>query len=168
MFLHKDIHMCLVDFCYTTHMPEEIWPSLKEEIQALEVKLAEKKHALEEGGAAEQPEKDVFREVLREHIEGAREEAAPSVPASSPVTPAPATSLSHNLAAKAEADRIREEEHHKQIEALVQIAVTKGIVSAVGVARHLGNPHLLDDFHDALVDEYYEKLTNARIIAPYV
>lgn len=146
-------------------MPEELWSLLKEEIQALEAKLAEKKHALEEGGAAEQqPEKEVFREVLREHIEGVKESVSPSTP--SVTTPIPAVSQAADLAAKAEADRIREEDHHKQIEALVEIAVTRGIVSAVGVARHLQNPHLLDDFHDALVDEYYDKLTNARIITP--
>lgn len=148
-------------------MPEkELLPSLEEEIRALEAKLVEKKHALEAGGV-ESPEKDVFREVLREHIESAKEQqVVPSAPAYLPATPVPATSQPIDLVAKAEAGRIREEEHHTQIEALVQIAVTKGIVNAVHVARHLGNPHLLDDFHDALVDEYYDKLVNARIIAP--
>lgn len=163
---HFYVPAFLFVFWYTIYMPEEMWPSLKEEIHALEAKLAEKKHALETEGVPAQPEKDVFREVLREHIEGVKEQAVPSVPIPSPAAPVPATSQSANLAAKAEADRIREEEHHKQIESLVQIAVTKGIINAVSVARHLGNPHLMDDFHDALVDEYYDKLVAARVIEP--
>ncbi|TSC71456.1 MAG: hypothetical protein G01um101470_595 [Parcubacteria group bacterium Gr01-1014_70] len=142
-------------------MPEQgSIQSLEEEIHALEEKLKERK-ALEQ-----REEKEVFRDVLREHVESAKEsvhahdgeeEAAPvggDVQSAQP--------FDYTAHAKQKADEIREKDHAEQTEALVGIALTKGILAAVRVARHLNNPHLLDDFHDMLVDEYYEKLIEAR------
>ena len=60
---------------------------------------------------------------------------------------------------------LQEKEHEHIIEELVAIALTKSIFSAIAVAKKLKNPHLLDDFHDALVDHYYDKLIQARKIS---
>ncbi len=148
-------------------MPDtETAPVLEQEIRELERKQAEKKRSLEACAAPGEPpeEKTVFREVIREHIEGAAE-GPPAMKAAAQPTSPKLTSLPQD-AAKAQADEIREEEHKKQVEALLAIAFSKGIVNAVNVARHLGDPHLLDEFHDTLADEYYEKLLSARVIMP--
>ena len=141
-------------------MPEqESIQTLEEEIRALEEKLAARKIEGKE-------EKEVFRDVLREHVEATKETAeqhASAEQASSGGVPS-ALAFDYVLRAKQKADDLREKEHREQVEALVEIALTKGILAAVGVARYLDNPHLLDDFHDMLVDEYYEKLIQARKI----
>lgn len=145
-------------------MPEqESISSLEEEIHALEEKLAARKTI-----EAETEEKELFRKVLKEHVESAKEttekQAAtePAFPASSVPAVSP---YDYAGSAKSKADDIREKEHREQVEALVEIALTKGVLEAVSVARHLDNPHLLDDFHDMLIDEYYEKLLQARKIS---
>ena len=132
----------------------------EEEIRALEEKLAARKMEGKE-------EKEVFRDVLREHVESAKETAeqhASAEQTSSDGMPS-APAFDYTAQAKQKADDLREKGHHEQVEALVEIALTKGILVAVGVARHLDNPHLLDDFHDMFIDEYYEKLIQARKIA---
>ncbi len=45
----------------------------------------------------------------------------------------------------------REKIHQEQILELIQLANDKGILNAVSVAKEIGDPHLEDDFHDALV-----------------
>lgn len=55
----------------------------------------------------------------------------------------------------------QEKQHNPEIEALVQIAFEKGIASAIDEAKKKNNPHLLDDFHDALIDRFYKKLVEA-------
>ena len=153
--------------CYTCNMPDkESITTLEAEIRALEEKLAARKQV--EGNARE--EKEVFRDVLKEHIEGAREHAGQNMETNGEVEQAGDAvfpPLQTNVVLhKQKADDLKEQEHHEQVEALVEIALAKGILEAVAVARHLQNPHLLDDFHDALVDEYYEKLLQARELAP--
>ncbi len=54
-----------------------------------------------------------------------------------------------------------EKQHALEIEALVQIAFDKGIVKAIEEAKAKNDPHLLDDFHDALIDQFYQKLVEA-------
>ena len=141
-------------------MPEqESAQTLEEEIHALEEKLAARKMEGKE-------EKEVFRDVLREHVESTKEIVEQEMPvdASVSVNVPSAPAFDYTAQAKQKADDLREKGHREQVEALVEIALTKGILAAVGVARHLDNPHLLDDFHDMLVDEYYEKLIQARKI----
>lgn len=55
-------------------------------------------------------------------------------------------------------DTKQEKQHDKEIEALVQIAFGKGIAAAIEAAKAKNNPHLLDEFHDALIDRFYQKL----------
>lgn len=153
--------------CYTKAMPEqESIQTLEEEIRMLEEKLAARKVAevKQEAEGSGREEKDIFRDVLHEHVESAKEIAEKQTAtgsADSADMPA-APPFNYAAGAQQKADDIREKQHHEQVEALVEIALTKGILEAVHVARHLNNPHLLDDFHDMLVDEYYEKLVQAR------
>lgn len=54
-----------------------------------------------------------------------------------------------------------EKQHTPEIEALIQIAFDKGITKAIEEAKAKNDPHLLDDFHDALIDQFYQKLIEA-------
>jgi len=54
--------------------------------------------------------------------------------------------------------QIEIEPKERQIQLLTDLAFEKGIPHAVEVAKRLENPFLLDEFHDALVDELYNKL----------
>ena len=142
-------------------MPEqESIQSLEEELRLLEEKLAARKMEGKE-------EKEVFRDVLREHVESAKEtiEKELDMDSVSSANAPGAPSFSYAAQARRKADDLREKEHHDQVVALVEIALTKGVLAAVQVARHLNNPHLLDDFHDMLIDEYYDKLVQARQIS---
>ena len=38
------------------------------------------------------------------------------------------------------------------------MAFDKSVIEAVGVAKSLDSPYLLDEFHDTLVDKLYNKL----------
>lgn len=58
-----------------------------------------------------------------------------------------------------------EKQHALEIEALIQTAFDKGIGKAIEEAKAKNDPHLLDDFHDALIDRFYQKLVEAGKIA---
>lgn len=133
---------------------QESLKTLEEEIAELERKLAEKKSAVSH--TETQPEKELFREVLREHVEQVKDMSS-SMP---PVSP-----RDNAVMAAPSAYDGTEEAHRDQVDALVEIAVTKGIAHAVDTARQTGNFHLLDDFHDALADDYYEAVVNSRAIS---
>jgi len=59
----------------------------------------------------------------------------------------------------------QEKQHTPEIEALIQIALDSGINKAIEVAKAKNDPHILDDFHDALIDRFYQKLVEAGKIA---
>ena len=131
---------------------------LEEEVRSLTRRLAEKKEKVADAGV-EVREKELFREVIREHLEAAREK------------PGDDTALRPIPTVKPQADEsshvgVHSEDHEKKIQDLLLIAFSKGIVEAVAAARHLNDPHLLDDFHDALADEYYDKLIATGEITP--
>jgi seryl-tRNA synthetase len=54
----------------------------------------------------------------------------------------------------------------QQVGALISLVFEKGLKGAISVARHLQNPAILDEFHDTLVDQFYEKLVREKIIKP--
>ena len=140
--------------------PSQISP--EEEIKILEQQLEQKKHALE----AQQPEvgkteKDVLHDVLHENMEAIQNPQDDSQKKTSILAPTAQQTVMANSTAK----DLQETDHQQQIHALVEIAISKGLVDAVETARHMGNPHLLDDFHDAVVDSYYQKILEHRGIA---
>ncbi|MFA4890282.1 MAG: hypothetical protein WC587_01455 [Candidatus Paceibacterota bacterium] len=49
--------------------------------------------------------------------------------------------------------------HNDQVAELLQIAHDKGILNAVSVVRATDDPHLEDEFHDALV-KYFQNVKN--------
>lgn len=56
------------------------------------------------------------------------------------------------------AQQIKTQPKERQVQLLTDLAFEKGISHAIEVAKRLENPYLLDEFHDALVDELYNKL----------
>ena len=120
--------------------------AIHEEIKWLEERLEARKQELSESGEAKH-EKEIVREAIREAAQ----------------TPPPTLSISDDVALQA-AYNLKEKEHEHIIEELILLALTKGLASAMKVANSLKNPHLLDEFHDALADKYYEKLLESRKI----
>lgn len=119
----------------------------EEEIRELEKLLLEKKRALEEKGIEKEP-KEVFREIFKEYIQAKK--ALPPAP----VPPAlPAVSD----AQKRQADELKQKQRQEQLEHLIGVSFEKGLLDAVTMAETM-TPWLLDELHDRLVDEYYDKL----------
>lgn len=133
---------------------KEIGP--EEEIKELERKLEEKKREIAERGGAEPEEKELFREVLRKHVA----EVRPVRPGVSLPVPSAKPSLADDLKKKAD-DIKKQARREEQVKALIEIALTRTIAQAVKVAEK-ASPYLLDELHDHLVDDYYDKLIALR------
>ncbi len=130
--------------------------SPEEEIAELERKLEERKRELAGKGEAVPEEKEIFREALRRHIE----EVRPPVIGGPPSPPPAWHKLPLDLQKKAD-DLRAKEKREEQVRALVEIALTRSIAEAIKVAEH-ATPFLLDELHDHLVDDYYDKLVQLR------
>lgn len=117
---------------------------MKQELAKMEQKLAEAKGVVEQGaekekGEAKQGEGTIGKEM----------QSAFSAPVSAPppvVPPAPAI------------------DSQNQVDMLCEMAFQKGLDSAIKAAQQLNNPYILDEFHDALVDKFYEKLISEKKI----
>lgn len=135
--------------------------SPEEEIRELERRLEEKKRLLVEAGKEVPHEKEVFREVLKEHIESVKPSVKDGEFGASPisgVTPGLPTDL------QGRADDLKKKEELKEhVRELIEIAMTHSIEGAVKVAQE-ATPYLLDELHDHLVDDFYEKLVALRKI----
>lgn len=134
--------------------------SPEEEIKMLERKIAEKKQALTERGAEMPQEKEILREVLREHIEDLRPGLEKAGASAAPSTGS--HTFSGGLKKQAEDEKKREDEE-AQIRALVEIALTKTVREAARAAQK-SSSYLLDELHDHLVNDYYDKLVILRKI----
>lgn len=139
---------------------QEQFTTPEEEIRMLEKKLEAKKQELSQKGQEAPHEKEMLREVLKEHIEEARQ-----VPPEHP-QPVPSAGIGHGLGddLKKKADDLKQQEkREEQVRSLVELALTRSIHDAVKVAGH-ATPYLLDELHDHLVDDYYEKLVALKKI----
>ena len=130
-------------------MPElKIPEAFNQEIADLEAKLAAKKQELLRSGT-ESPEKDVFKQVVREH-------ASPeSLMGSFAPSQKPQSAVVAKTTTPAEEQKINN---------LIAHAFTKGIASAIKEAKATGDAYFIDILHDRLADEYYAKLLQARKI----
>ena len=139
--------------------PTEQTPSAEDEIRELERKLEEKRRTLAERGEGMTQEKEAFREVLKEHIEEERSRGGTAEIPHPTITP-PITGAPQTQQQAKQNDKLQEEIH-----ALVEFALTKSIGEAVKFAQK-ESPYLLDELHDHLVDDYYDKLIQLRKIKP--
>lgn len=65
-----------------------------------------------------------------------------------------------------EAKEINKLEPSQQVGALVSLVFEKGLAHAISVVRTLGNPAIIDEFHDTVVDRYYETLVKEGVLKP--
>lgn len=52
----------------------------------------------------------------------------------------------------------------QKLGALITMTFEDGIETAIGIARALDDPAILDEFHDTLVDSFYKELVDREII----
>ena len=135
-----------------TKKPEVISPEA--EIKELERRLEQKKRELAEKEVVIPAEKEIFREVLREHVK----ETRISVPGDFKV---PVASIPADDQKKKIDDTAQKEALAEHVKGLIEIALTKTIAEAVKAAE-AQSPYLLDELHDHLVDDYYDKLIVLR------
>lgn len=148
---------------YNTIMTEtQSSVSPQEEIQKLEQQLEEKKRAFAETGVAAPEEKELFREVLKEHIETLRPSTSPTAPTVQILLP-PASVPPATIAHDTEADVKKQEARETIVRTLVEKAMTGTIEDAVTEAQKI-SPYMLDELHDHLVDDMYDRLVALRKI----
>lgn len=63
-----------------------------------------------------------------------------------------------------EAEEIAKFSRPEQVGALVNLVFERGLEYSLNVARQLDNPAILDEFHDTLIDKYYQLLVEYGII----
>lgn len=113
-----------------------------EEIRELRARLEKLEAHLSQESSAAEKEKRVKQEI-KSYLQEIQAVSS-AVPASHPD----------------EVKEIRALETDQQIGALISVVFQKGLSQAVSLARHLDNPAVLDEFHDALVDRYYDALAS--------
>ena len=120
-------------------MPEQIY-------KEFEKRRAEvlKQPEIKEKEITKEKEREILKETVSERIEKAQ----------------PLSSVQQKTALRT-AQQIKAQSKERQIQLLTDLVFEKGISHAVEVARRLENPYLLDEFHDALVNELYGKLVEA-------
>ncbi|MDP3772580.1 MAG: hypothetical protein Q8Q94_04405 [bacterium] len=166
-------------------MPEDTTPkplvpmTPQDEVRFLERMLEEKKRALtvapsaegehelngqSRGGEQQPHEREVFRDVMREHMEAVPALLAPhelmAPPPPPPLVP-PFVPQAPSGGKQTDDDVAREE----KLRALVETAMTSSIEKAVQQAAQQ-SPHLMDALHDRLTTVYYDKLLQLRKVAP--
>lgn len=136
----------------------EFNPKVEEEIKILEQRLAEKKREAGMADIEPQKERELFREVVREHA------AQVTPPAMQPSLVPPAIGVPQPSAPVSEEEK---QERENTIAKLIETALTHGILYALK-APEAENFYYVDELHDRLADEYYDKLVALRKVTPLI
>lgn len=126
--------------------PEREIPQL-EEIEELRARLENLEAQLKKEKLPEEKEKIVKQEI-KSYLQELQQ--TPSF------APPPAT--------RDEVKEISKFEPSQQVSALVSLVFEKGLPQAISLAQALNNPAILDEFHDILVDRYYQMLLERKIL----
>jgi len=120
------------------------------EIAELRKRLAELESMAKvgEGVVNEAEQKQEVKREIKKYLEEVQQ-------TSSSITPA---------TTRDEVREIRKMETSQQIGALVSLAFEKDLKTAVQVAKDTDNPAILDEFHDTLIDHYYQALIDKGIL----
>lgn len=103
-------------------------------------------------------------EKMPEKKEGASEKEKTYTKILSKVKTAPQPADDISVAADAQS-AVESEGVEAKIEILVKLAMTKGVIHAVRVARHMDDNYALDEFHDRLLaEELHDALTRKGLI----
>ena len=129
---------------------------LEAEIKELQERLTAKQK--EYGQETHTNERELFREIFRERMDELAMSAKTNV--SAPAEP----SVSTNGAGQNAVKDIQKEE---EVKALLYIAFEKSPEDAIRAAQASGNAYLLDELHDRLADQYYDKLLEFRKIKAF-
>lgn len=120
-------------------------------LEDLKKRIANLENQLKASPSGEQKEKEVVvKQEIKEYLFELQQ------------TP----SFAPPVSARDEADEISEMETSAQVGALISLTFEKGLSRALALARRLKNPAILDEFHDSLVDYYYDQLLKSKIINP--
>ncbi len=71
---------------------------------------------------------------------------------------------STHLSTRDEKKEIKNLSYPEKVGALISLTFEKGIEEATSIAVSLGDPSLVDEFHDTLIDQHKEKLIEEGII----
>jgi len=124
-------------------IPEAEIKELKERIEKLEAQLKKEK-------VPEEKEK-IAKKEIRSYLQELQKAPAFAPP----------------VVVRDEAKEIEKFSRSEQVGALIALVFEKGLPEAVSVARALKNPAILDEFHDTLVDLYYQILLEKGVIKPF-
>jgi len=117
-------------------------------------------------------EQDKYKESIKDEVIESVETPQPKVETEPKVeediviteetpTPAPAVVTPPASQTQEPVQQTDDENVKNQVKVLSDIAFEKGLDAAIEKAKELSNPHILDEFHDTLVDELYKKLVEA-------
>ncbi len=124
-------------------------PKVHGEIGDVEKQLTERRELAEhKKEEADRHDKELIREIIKEKIEKQTPAKVKPTVAEPPVK--------KTIVKKAKT--LKGEKKERQIRLLTDLAFEKGVVHATEVAQKLEDPYILDEFHDALIDELYNYL----------
>jgi hypothetical protein len=118
------------------------------EVEKLRAEIADMRKQLAEKKVEIKPE--FFVESAQEGAKSAEQTEAASI--GQPITAGAASQSPQTL--------ITDE----QVKTLCDLAFQKGVEAALKAAQELNNPYVLDEFHDALVDQLYDRLISEKKI----
>ncbi len=118
------------------------------DVEKLRAEIAQMRKQLAEKKAEIKPE--FFSEPAQEGEKSAEQNEGVAI------SQATATSAASQLAQSSAAN--------EQVKTLCDLALHKGVETALKAAQELNNPYILDEFHDALVDLLYERLISEKRI----
>jgi len=126
--------------------------NLEKQLQGIRSEIDEKKQELEPEQVEGEPisEKTILHHVVGEKL-GKPSPVAPAGVAAAQASVSPV----HDETPSYELPELK-----GQVEELVQLAFQKNIETAVKEAKGKNDPALIDAFHDALVDELYDRLVS--------
>lgn len=135
-------------------MPEQPIPQVSVETGPKEEEIAEIKAKIEGSSIDLEKEKTPEREqAIKEQIKEYVKTAQPADDSSQ-----------LPLSKRDEAREIKKFPEKQQINALVSLVFEKGLKQAVSIAKAIDNPSVLDEFHDVLIDRYFDELVKRKII----
>jgi len=116
-------------------------------VEEVKRRIEKKEPLLERERTPEEKEKAVRKEI-KEYLRELQQTPSTTMP----------------VVKRDEAQEISKFPHSQQVSSLISLVFDKGLEEAIAVARALDNPAILDEFHDILVDRYYEELLRKKLL----
>lgn len=124
---------------------------LRQEIAEMRKQLAEKKAEMRPGERRPEERKpEIFVEPAQEGAKSAGQAETASIGQAPAIQPAGQAAQALVL--------------DSQVKTLCELAFQKGVEVALKAAQELNNPYVLDEFHDTLVDQLYDRLISEKKI----